>query len=150
MSVQTTRRGPVTHITLNNPDTGTDTEKAAIWIDGNIHGNEVQAADTCLYTIWYLTRSHGNIDALTELMRERSFYFVPSSNPDGRMYWFEQASTPNILRGGIRPTDNDRRLRFDVSGVADQARVTPRKCSISPREASSTRSSTSSNPLAPP
>ena len=27
-----------------------------MYVDGNIHGNEVQAAEACLYTIWYLDR----------------------------------------------------------------------------------------------
>ena len=41
-------------LTINNPATGLDTEKPAMWIDGNVHGNEVQAGETVLYTAWYL------------------------------------------------------------------------------------------------
>src|SRR5262245_16757152 len=37
-------------MTLNNPRTGADTSKPAMYIDGNIHGNEVQAAEVALYT----------------------------------------------------------------------------------------------------
>ena len=44
-------------MTVNNPKTGPDREKPAMYIDGNVHGNEVQAAESCLYTIWYLTKS---------------------------------------------------------------------------------------------
>ena len=106
-------------VTLNDPETGPPESKTAMYIEGNIHGNEIQATETVLYSIWYLTRSHGNIDALTKLMQERTFYFVPSSNPDGRMYWFEKAATPNILRGGIRPTDNDHDGRYDEDGPDD-------------------------------
>lgn len=106
-------------VTLNDPETGPPESKTAMYIEGNIHGNEIQATEAVLYTIWYLTRSHGNIDALTELMQERTFYFVPSSNPDGRMYWFDEASTPNVLRGGIRPTDNDHDGRYDEDGPDD-------------------------------
>ncbi|MHC4429288.1 MAG: M14 family zinc carboxypeptidase, partial [Planctomycetota bacterium] len=58
-------------VTLNNPDTGPDTAKAAIFIDGNIHGNEIQGGETVLYTIWYLTKSHGRIERLTKLIDER-------------------------------------------------------------------------------
>ena len=35
-------------VTLNNPATGSDREKTAMFIDGNIHGNEIQAAETVL------------------------------------------------------------------------------------------------------
>ena len=94
-------------VTLNNPQTGPDTEKPAIFIDGNIHGNEIQAAETVLYTIWYLTKSYGRIDRITKLVDERAFYLMPMENPDGREVWFNEPSTPHYLRGGIHPTDND-------------------------------------------
>ena len=40
--------------TLNDPATGPDTSKPAMWIDGNIHGNEVQGGEAVVYTAWYL------------------------------------------------------------------------------------------------
>ncbi len=94
-------------VTINNPDTGPDTSKTAIFIDGNIHGNEIQAAETVLYSIWYLTKSYGRIDRLTKLIDERAFYMVPMENPDGREVWFNAPATPHYLRGGVKPTDND-------------------------------------------
>ena len=100
-------------VTLNNAETGPDTAKPALFIDGNIHGNEIQAAETVLYSIWYLTKSYGRIDRLTRLVDERAFYFVPMANPDGREVWFHEPATPNYLRGGIRPTDNDADGEYD-------------------------------------
>ena len=41
-------------LTINNPDTGSDLSKPGMWIDGNVHGNEVQAGETVLYAAWYL------------------------------------------------------------------------------------------------
>ena len=38
-----------------------------MYIDGNVHGNEVQATETVLYSIWYLTKSYGEVDQLTDL-----------------------------------------------------------------------------------
>src|ERR1700683_3852996 len=35
-------------VTINNPKTGKDRDKPAMYVDGNIHGNEVQAAEACL------------------------------------------------------------------------------------------------------
>ncbi len=106
-------------ITLNNPKTGSDTDKTAMFIDGNIHGNEIQAAETVLYAIWYLTKSYGKIDRLTKLVDERSFYFVPMENPDGRDTWFHQPATPHYLRGGVLPTDNDYDGAFDEDPYDD-------------------------------
>jgi hypothetical protein len=106
-------------VTLNNPATGADTTKTAMYIDGNIHGNEVQAAEVVLYSIWYLTKSYGEIEKITELVDERAFYFVPMVNPDGREMWFNEASTPNFLRGGIQPTDNDYDGLYDEDGYDD-------------------------------
>ncbi len=100
-------------ITLNNPQTGPADTKPAMYIDGNVHGNEIQATETVLYSIWYLTKSYGEVDQLTELMDRVAFYFVPSQNPDGRAEWFANPNTPNSARTGQRPTDNDADGLFD-------------------------------------
>ena len=42
------------YMTINNPETGDEKSKAAMYIDANINGNEVQRGEVCLYTIWYL------------------------------------------------------------------------------------------------
>ena len=39
----------VTNETVGDPDT-----KPGMWIDGNIHGNEIQSGDTVVYTAWDL------------------------------------------------------------------------------------------------
>jgi hypothetical protein len=106
-------------VTLNNPSSGGDRDKTAMFIDGNIHGNEIQAAETVLYSIWYLCKSYGVIDRITELIDERSFYFVPMENPDGREVWFHQPADPHYLRGGIRPVDNDHDGMKDEDGPDD-------------------------------
>ncbi len=41
---------------VNNPNTGPDMGKPAFYSDANIHGNEVQGAETNLYLVWYLLR----------------------------------------------------------------------------------------------
>ena len=100
-------------LTLNNPETGPDTAKPAMYIDGNIHGNEVQAAETVLYSVWYLAKSYGAVPQLTALMDRCAFYFVPTANPDGRAYWFDQPNTMNTSRSGLKPVDNDGDGLFD-------------------------------------
>lgn len=106
-------------VTLNNPKTGKDTDKPAMYIDGNVHGNEIQATETVLYSIWYLTKSYGKVDQLTQLIDRVAFYFVPSQNPDGRDNWFANPNTPHSSRTGQRPTDNDRDGLFDEDGPDD-------------------------------
>ena len=99
---------------INNPKTGAHTDKPAMYIDGNIHGNEIQAAETVLYTMWLLLESQGKNERLTELLENKSFYLVPVSNPDGRAWWFAEANTPSTSRHNQRPVDNDN------DGVADE------------------------------
>jgi hypothetical protein len=101
-------------VTINNRMTGLDGDKPAMYIDANVHGNEVQGTEVCLYTIWHLTKSHGVIDKLTRLVDERAFYIVPCVNPDGRAHWFDEPNTSSSSRSGKMPTDND----FD--GLTDE------------------------------
>jgi hypothetical protein len=94
-------------VTLNNLKTGPESDKPAMWIDGNVHGNEIQASETVIYSIWYLSKSYGQVESLTKLMDRCAFYFLPSVNPDGRANWFAKPTTPHDYRTGLRPTDND-------------------------------------------
>ncbi|MCH8824342.1 MAG: peptidase M14 [Planctomycetes bacterium] len=106
-------------VTLNVAKTGADTEKPAMYIDGNVHGNEIQSAETVVYSIWYLTKSYGKVDSLTELMDRVAFYFLPMQNPDGRDYWFNEPNNPHSSRTGQRPTDNDFDGLVDEDGPED-------------------------------
>src|SRR5262249_20794034 len=90
-----------------------------MYIDGNIHGNEIQAAETVLYTLWYLVSAYGSVPPITELVDRVAFYIVPSANPDGRAYWFSHPNTPNSSRGGQKPVDNDRDGFADEDGPDD-------------------------------
>jgi hypothetical protein len=110
---------PLRVMTLNNPKTGAAEAKPAMWIDGNIHGNELQASETVLYSIDALCRAHGKVKPLTELVDECAFYFLPSVNPDGRAAWFSMQSSPHAFRTGLVPTDNDRDGAFDEDGPDD-------------------------------
>ena len=101
-------------MTVNNPMTGTDRQKPAMYVDGNIHGNEVQAAETSIYLIWYLMENYDRLDAIKKLVDEHAFYIVPTVNPDGRAYWFNGPNTTNSSRSGKSPVDDDR------DGVADE------------------------------
>lgn len=100
-------------LTLNVEARGPHSAKPAMYIDANIHGNEVQGTEAVLYSIWYLAKSYGKVPQLTELMNRCAFYFVPMANPDGRQYWFEAAHTSSSSRSGKKPVDNDGDGLFD-------------------------------------
>lgn len=106
-------------VTIQNPRTGAEAAKPAMYVDGNIHGNEIQAAEVALYLIWYLTEQYGRNPTLTRLVDERVFYVVPTVNPDGREAWFHKPNTTHSSRSGMRPLDDDRDGLEDEDGYED-------------------------------
>jgi hypothetical protein len=102
---------------VNNPDTGTDTSKPAMYIEANIHGNEIQGGEICIYTVWYLMENYGKIDRITKLVNERVFYIVPTVNPDGRDYFMHGPG--GNARSGHMPVDDDNDYLFDEDGPED-------------------------------
>jgi len=115
-------------VTINNPDTGPDLSKAAMLIEANVHGNEIQGGEICLYTVWYLMENYGRLDQVTRLVNERVFYIIPTINPDGRQYFFESPSSS--ARSGHVPVDDDSDYQVDEdkpddlngNGVVEQMR----------------------------
>jgi hypothetical protein len=101
----------VTARNVGDPD-----RKPGMYIDGNIHGNEVQAGETVAYTAWYLCHQYGRLDKVTSLLDERVFYLLPSINPDGRDLWLH---TGERARSGQEPLDNDRDGLADEDGTED-------------------------------
>jgi len=104
-------------VTVNNPDTGPELSKAAFYIESNIHGNEIQGGEICLYTVWYLMENYGRIEPITRLVNERVFYIVPTINPDGRQYFFDGDSGSS--RSGHVPVDDDNDGLFDEDPPED-------------------------------
>lgn len=105
--------------TLNNPATGPTADKPAMYVDGNIHANEVQGAEATVYTLDFLLRNYGRLERVTELVDRAAFYFVPMVNPDGRARWFRGPSTPNFPRTVMVPVDDDRDGRADEDPYDD-------------------------------
>jgi hypothetical protein len=104
-------------MTINNPRTGPEMNKAAMYIEANVHGNEIQGGEICLYTIWYLMENYGRIEEITRLVDERVFYIVPTVNPDGRDYFMH--GTGSGSRTGHVPVDSDGDGLFDEDGPDD-------------------------------
>jgi hypothetical protein len=106
-------------IKITNYNNGDDTTKPAMYIDGNIHSNEIQGTEVSLYTAWYLTESYGKVKWITELLNDKAFYIVPTINPDGRDWFMKQANTAHSPRSGMVPTDNDLDGEIDEDGPED-------------------------------
>ncbi len=104
-------------MTINNPATGPEAGKAAMMIEANVHGNEIQGAEVTLYTIWYLMENYGRIDGITRLVDERVFYILPTVNPDGRDYFLDEHGSG--ARTGHVPVDSDGDGAFDEDGPND-------------------------------
>ena len=104
------------YMTINNPDTGGEMSKCAMYMDANIHGNEVQGGEIGLYTIWYLMENYNFNDGIKQLVDERVFYIFPSVNPDGRDMWLHHGAS---ARTGQVPLDDDNDGLYDEDLVED-------------------------------
>lgn len=112
MSLGKTHQGrDIWAVILSNPKTGPAEHKSGYYIDGNIHGNEIQGTEVALYAIWYLLENYGKTELATRLLDERAFYVIPTMNPDAREYFVNKEST---YRSGLIPYDDDK------DGVADE------------------------------
>ena len=98
---------------------GDATKKPAMYIDGNIHSNEVQGSEFSLYTAWYLTESFADLKFIRELLEDKIFYIIPSINPDGRDSYFHKPNTASSPRSGVVPIDNDRDGLVNEDGYDD-------------------------------
>lgn len=106
-------------LTVTNHDVGKPNEKPAIWIDGGIHANEIQAVDVVLYTAWFLAESYGKNKFVTDLVDQRTFYLLPMMSPDSRDAHFTEPNTTHSPRMGQRPFDDDRDGLVDEDGFDD-------------------------------
>lgn len=94
-------------MTINNPKTGPELDKPAIYVDGNIHGNEIQATEVALYLLNYLLTNYHKNNEIKALVDIKCFYVVPMVNVDGRFHFFRDANTSSSNRGLRRPHDDD-------------------------------------------
>lgn len=81
--------------------------KPALWIDGNIHANELQGSEIAMYTAWYLAENYNQVPFIKELLKDKTFYIAPTINPDSRDYFIYEPNTMHSSRTGRRPFDND-------------------------------------------
>lgn len=106
-------------LTVTNFSVGDADKKPAMYIDGNIHSNEVQGSEFSLYTAWYLAEMADRVPAVDSLLRNYTLYIVPTINPDGRDHYIHEANTASSPRTGLAPRDNDGDGKVDEDGLDD-------------------------------
>ena len=94
-------------LTISDFNTGNPDDKPAMYIDGNIHSNEIQGAEFSLYTAWYLTEMFDDLEFINQLLKDKTFYIVPTINPDARDNYMKEPNTPHSPRSGMLVLDND-------------------------------------------
>ncbi len=106
-------------LTVTNFDTGDADKKPAMYIDGNIHSNEIQGSEFSLYTAWYLAEMADRVPAVDSLLDHYTLYIVPTINPDAREHYFHRPNTASSPRTGLAPRDNDGDGRVDEDNLDD-------------------------------
>lgn len=106
-------------MTVNNPATGEPFSKPGVYVDGNIHGNEIQAGEVCLSVMNRLLTGYGNNDQMTQLVDRNVFYVIPVVNVDGRHHFFADGNTSSGNRTMRVPKDDDRDGRMDEDPPED-------------------------------
>lgn len=106
-------------LTISNPATGKAEDKPGIYVDGNIHGNEIQAGEVCLYLANYLLTKYESNQQIKQLIDRVSFYILPVVNVDGRWHFFNDANTPSTNRSIRRQQDDDKDGLFDEDAYDD-------------------------------
>lgn len=106
-------------LAVTNYKKGNADRKPAFYVDGNIHSNEIQGGEISIYTAWYLTENFNNNDYITKLLNDRTFYIVPTINPDARNDYMKEPNTPHSPRSGMIALDDDRDGLFDEDGYDD-------------------------------
>lgn len=106
-------------LTINNPETGEEQTKPGVYVDGNIHGNEIQAGEVCLYYANMLLTKYGENEKITQAVDRNAHYILPVVNVDGRYHFFKDANTPSSSRSIRVPKDDDNDGLFDEDAPDD-------------------------------
>ena len=106
-------------ITITAKDTGKFIEKPAMWVDGAIHGNEVNGIMCSLYVMWYLLTRYDYDPYVFEIVNDCTFYILPGLHVDANDSFVRFPNTPNNPREPYRPEDNDGDGLYDEDQTED-------------------------------
>jgi len=106
-------------ITITAKSTGAHDGKPAMWIDGAIHGNEVNGITCSLYVMWYLLTRYDYDPFVHDLVDNTTFYILPGLNVDANDSFVSFPNNPNNPREPYRPEDNDGDGLYDEDQTED-------------------------------
>ncbi len=106
-------------ITITAKSTGKHQDKPAMWVDGAIHGNEVNGITCSLYLMWYLLTRYDYDEYVHDLVNDCTFYILPGLNVDANDSFVSFPNTPNNPREPFRPEDNDGDGLYDEDRTED-------------------------------
>jgi hypothetical protein len=92
-------------LTITNKSTGKDTDKPAMFLEGNRHSGEITAAESALYFAWHVLAEYGRDPEVTRLLDTSALYVRVKNNPDGSELYLNTAQSN---RSSVRPHDSDR------------------------------------------
>jgi len=106
-------------LTLTAKATGKPETKPAMWVDGAIHGNEINGVTCSLYLAWYLLTRYDYDTQVHDLLDRQTFYILPGLNVDANDSYARLPNTANNPREPFRPTDDDGDGLFDEDQTED-------------------------------
>jgi len=106
-------------ITITNKKTGDHSAKTAMWVDGAVHGNEVNGVTCSLYLMWYLLTRYDYDPYVFDMVNRYTFYILPGLNVDGNASYVEFPNTENNPREPYRPEDDDGDGLYDEDQTED-------------------------------
>ncbi|MBD3414504.1 MAG: hypothetical protein GF421_08755 [Candidatus Aminicenantes bacterium] len=106
-------------ITITAKSTGKHEQKPAMWVDGAVHGNEVNGITCSLYLMWYLLTRYDYDPYVHDLVDRCTFYILPGLNVDANASYIEHPNTAHNPREPFRPEDNDGDGLYDEDRTED-------------------------------
>jgi hypothetical protein len=106
-------------LTITAKSTGAPDTKPAMWVDGAIHGNEINGITCALYLAWYLVTRYDYDPYVHNLVDTRAFYILPGLNVDANDSYATEANTENNPREPYRAFDDDGDGLYDEDQTED-------------------------------
>lgn len=103
-------------MTITNKAAGKDTDKPAMFLEGNRHSGEVTAAESALYFAWHVLSNYGQDPEITRLVDTKALYVKVKNNPDGSELYLNTAQSN---RSTVRPHDSDGDGLLDEDAAED-------------------------------